>query len=63
MSINRFPLVEMKNKVAESAEQDQIARMCRLILFYTVRKFKWLTNAQTDFEWLNGNKWILVGRN
>ena len=31
-------LTGMTDKTAESAEQDQPARMCRLILLYTLRK-------------------------
>ena len=31
---------EIHNRTAESAEQDQTARMCRLILPYTLRKNK-----------------------
>ena len=31
-------LTEIKDRAAESAVQNQTARMCSLILFYTVRK-------------------------
>ena len=36
----RISFREIIDKVAESAEQDQIARMCSLILLYTFRKKK-----------------------
>ena len=36
--IGMGPLIESKDRVAESAEQDQTARKCSLILLYTHRK-------------------------
>ena len=33
-------LTEIDDRSAESAEQDQTTRMCRLILLYTIRKLK-----------------------
>ena len=33
-----IPLIEFDDRTAESVEQDQTARMCRLILLYTIRK-------------------------
>ena len=33
-----MPLRKLNDKAAESAEQDQTARMCRLILIYALRK-------------------------
>ena len=42
-----FALTEFyTNKTAESAEQDQTARMCSLILLYTLRKInQWMRAA------------------
>ena len=36
--LSEVPLTEINERAAESAEQDQTARMCRLILLYTLRK-------------------------
>ena len=38
------------DRAAESAEQDQTARMCMLILLYTVRKINpwWLVKGSVD---------------
>ena len=54
MALNGVSLTEINAGAAESAEQDQTARMCRLILLYILRKmitYSWsLTLSQTtDF--------------
>ena len=38
MPLDRVLLMDINDTAAESAEQDQTARMCRLILLYTLRK-------------------------
>ena len=38
MTLEEIPFTEISDKAAKSAEQDQTARMCRLILLYTFRK-------------------------
>ena len=38
MAFDRVSLTEINDRAAESAEQDQTARTCRLILLYTLRK-------------------------
>ena len=38
MHLDRLLLTEINDISAESAEQDQTARMCSLILLYTLRK-------------------------
>ena len=40
MEIGEVMLTETKERPTESVEQDQIARMCSLILLYTLRKNK-----------------------
>ena len=44
-----LPLTEIIYIEAESAEQDQTARMCRLILLYTFRKIiQWSPTERRD---------------
>ena len=38
--LDHVPLTEFKYSATESADQDQTARMCRLILLYTLRNRK-----------------------
>ena len=38
MALNAVLLTELGNRVAESAEHDQAALMCRPTLFYSLRK-------------------------
>ena len=38
MALNEVTLTEIRDRSAERAEQDQTARMCRLILLYSHRK-------------------------
>ena len=40
MAWDAVPLIERTEKAAESAEQDQNARTCSLILLYTFRKIE-----------------------
>ena len=40
MALVKILLTESNDREAESVEQDQTARMCRLILRYTFRKMK-----------------------
>ena len=41
--MNKVSSTEVDDRVAESAEQDQTARMCRLILLYSLRQNKPMT--------------------
>ena len=46
MTLGGILCTEIKDRPVESAEQDQTARMCSLILLYTLRKMnKWLRTA------------------
>ena len=38
MALNEIPVTEISDRGEESVEQDQTARMCSLILLYTLRK-------------------------
>ena len=38
MAVGGVPLTKVNDRTAESVEQDQTARMCRLILLYALRK-------------------------
>ena len=38
MILNRISWAETDGRIAESADQDQTARMCSLILIYTLRQ-------------------------
>ena len=40
MALNAVLLTELGNRLAESAEKDQPARMCGPILYYSLRKKK-----------------------
>ena len=40
MALNGVVLTKTHHRVAESAEQDQTAHMCRLILLHTFRKLQ-----------------------
>ena len=51
MALGWLSLRKINNRVAESAEQDQHARMCRLILLYTLRKVNlWLWTAGWGYD-------------
>ena len=56
MALDGLSLTEISDQAAESAEQDQTARMCRLILFYTIRK-----HSQLSRTWKNRYRPILPG--
>ena len=45
MTLGAFSLIEIYDRTADSAEQDQTAGMCRLILFYTLRGKKMAVNG------------------
>ena len=47
MALYEFSMTEFNDRATESAEQDQTARMCSLILHYTIRKINsWLQAAR-----------------
>ena len=46
MELGEVPFTAIDNGLAESANQDQIARMCRLILLYTLRKLNRVLKQQ-----------------
>ena len=46
-------LTEINDRTVESAEQDQTARMCRLILLYTLRKYKSMVRSLKQFQDVN----------
>ena len=45
MAYDRVSLAEINDRAAESAEQDQTARTCSLILLYTLRKIHSLSRT------------------
>ena len=46
MALDGVSLAETIDRASESVEQDQTARMCGLILVYTLRKYSpWLQTA------------------
>ena len=51
MLSNWVSLTKINDRAAESVKQDQTARMCRMILLYTIRKNKWMVeNARIRFK-------------
>ena len=68
MEVDRISLIGFNDKGAESAEQDQTARMCSLILLYTLRRIdassrtekEELCSAKCSVAYLNSNKLIIV---
>ena len=47
MALDGVSLAETIDRASESVEQDQIARMCMLILIYTLRKLSpWSQHAE-----------------
>ena len=46
MALDGISLAEMDDRVSERAQQDQTARMCRLILVYTLRNINILSSTE-----------------